>query len=357
MPLEWVSFYQYRNLTSRELDTSARQVFFVGENGQGKTNLLEAIYVLHLGSSFRTRIDQQLSQSGKNEWSVLGEIKLDMNCKKVLTKYQAGKKSISIDEKIITDRRELISLETVILFSHDDFLLITAGHESRRQFFDQTLIQISDSYLDSWKRYHHLLKQRNALLKQGRDESLLEVIEQQMEPRARVLTEQRRSWMQSFEAYFVDSFNTVTDRESDLKLVYRPNVDDDDFLGVWRRQRPSDLTKGHTQSGPHRDRWYLRWHNQDFTITASTGQVRLASLSLKVAQALFLKERANRPMVFLLDDVLLELDRDKRRRLMDHLPGYNQVFYTFLPGDHHFFTDDSRLVYTIKEGSWQKTIA
>lgn len=355
MPLKWASFFQYRNLTSQELDTSASQVFFVGENGQGKTNLLEAIYLLHVGSSFRTRTDQQLSRLGTNEWSVQGEIETDGETKRILTKFQGGKKTISIDEKPVTDRRELVTLETIVLFSHDDFLLITESHEQRRRFFDQTFIQISDGYLTSWKRYQNLLGQRNALLKQKSDESLLDVIEQQMDIAAKTLLEYRMQWLDTFGSIFTETFDSISNEKTGIHLEYRPSIPDGNFQRIWKNYRLFDQEKGHTQYGPHRDRWYVRWKNQDFKISASTGQVRLASLSFKVAQALFLKERVSRPMVFLLDDVLLELDREKRRRLMAYLPGYNQVFYTFLPGDECFVLGEERLVYKIKEGTWIKT--
>lgn len=353
MPLRRARFYRFRNLSDHELETDARQVLFIGENGQGKTNLLEAVYVLHLGSSFRTRRDNQICRQGTREWSVWGELGIGDRSIGLQTKYVSGTKRILINEKETSDRKNLLALESVILFGHEDYRIVYGPMEERRRFFDQTLIQVSEDYLLSWKRYHHFLVQRNALLKQGRNGELFDVLEAQMSQEADRLMDLRAGQLSDFEATFQEAFDQVSQTQSGLRLVYQPSIPERGALRAQlERCRDRDLQSGFTSLGPHRDRWNLVWQGQTFADIASTGQIRLASLCLKIAQAKFLRARIQRPLVFLVDDVLLELDPPKRKRLMRIFPEYDQVFYTFLPGSDAVEESRERLTYTIEEGRW-----
>jgi len=356
MPLERAYFYNFRNLSPQELETKARQVFFIGKNGQGKTNLLEAIYTLHLGSSFRTKKDHLLTKIGQQSWSVLGTISTEKGFFELQTKYVNGKKEVLLDGTSLKDRKFLLKLETVILFSHDDFLLVSGTAEEKRRFFDQTFIQVSDDYLYAWKRYHAFTKQRNNVLKTTEDKYHLDTLEQLMAEEAYKLITFREEWTKEFSSSFADSFKNIHPINGEIKLHYIPSISNSKIKeNYWEQMRRRDLEFGFTTAGPHRDVWKITWFGHDFLSTSSTGQIRLASLSLKVAQAQFIKRKISLPLVFLLDDVLLELDPEKRKRIMELLPGYDQAFFTFLPGNRDFELRDNYLGYLIEEGKWQKT--
>jgi len=358
MSLGWAGFYHFRNLDDGEINTSSRQVFFIGKNGQGKTNLLEALYVLLIGSSFRVRKDLLLAKSGNNEWGVRGIVKEPSQTIKVKTQFQEGNKSFFIDENPIKERRQLLALQPVVIFSHEDFLLVSGPAEERRRFFDQTLIMMNEDYLESWRRYQKILRDRNLSLRQGVSNALLEVYEFQLAQEALILCKERADVQKIFSPRFEEVFFYVSQIEKRVALRYHSDfksLELEAILTSYRQNRERDRDLGYTRNGPHRDRWYLDWGEDSFQETASTGQIRLASLCLKAVQAEMVIQAKKRRSIFLLDDVLLELDTEKRTRFSDALPDYEQAFYTFLPGQNEYqFTREDYTIYDIQEGKWDR---
>ena len=349
----------FRNIVDREIDTSAKQVILTGENGQGKTNLLEAVYTLCYGTSFRTQNLREAVQYGHGMFH-LGSFFRDSQDleRRVDVSFSEGKKSIRVDGKEIRDRKELIYCLPCIVFSHDDIEFVRGEPENRRKFFDQTMTMYDPVFFDDLKRYKNVLRQRNAALKDQRYD-LLDIYDDKIVRYGMPLMKTRRNVCDSFSAIFPDIYNNVSQEDRGIRILYRPSWSEDgSYDGLLERmasQRDTDIRMNTTTSGPHRDRFLITDKNGVFVNGASTGQMRLASLVFRSAQASFFRQKTGLNPIFLIDDVLLELDAKKRARYLSYLGHYNQAFFTFLPEEKYFGTmpgygDGDTRRYKVEDG-------
>ena len=330
----------FRNISDREIDTSARQVILTGENGQGKTNLLEAVYVLCYGMSFRTQNLREAVQYGKDMFylSSVFQDSQDLERKAEIS-FTEGRKHIRIDGKEIKDRKELIYCLPCIVFSHDDIEFVRGEPENRRKFFDQTMTMYDPVFFDDLRRYKNVLRQRNAAIKEQRYE-LLDIYDDKLVRYGMPIMKARSSVCSSFSAIFPDIYNNVSLEDRGIQIKYRPSWGEEEtyesLVEKLYLQRDTDIKMSTTTSGPHRDRFLITDRNGVFVNGASTGQMRLASLVFRSAQAAFFRQKTGMNPIFLIDDVLLELDAQKRARYLSYLGHYNQAFFTFLPEEKYF---------------------
>ena len=351
----------FRNIRSHEIDTCAKQIILKGENGQGKTNLLEAVYILCYGSSFRTQNLREAVTYGKGFFR-LSSVFTDSQELERRTdiSFEDGEKHIRLDGKEIRDRKELIYCLPCIAFSHDDIKFVRGEPENRRRFFDQTMTMYDPVFFDDLRRYKTVLKHRNAAIKDRRTE-LLDIYDEKLAVCGIPLIRARSKVCKAFSAIFPDIYDAVSLEESGMKITYRPSWDEDMteemIIGKLFDQREVDLKMNTTTSGPHRDRFVITNRNGLFISGASTGQMRLSSLVMRSAQAAFFRQKTGLDPIFLMDDVLLELDAQKRSRYLSYLGHYNQAFFTFLPEEKYFgsFIDlekEGSLTYNVKDGDF-----
>jgi len=356
-----VRTFHFRNLEDGEVRVDAPEVFLVGENGQGKTNFVETIYVLCYGGSFRVTRDDRLCRSGESKLLVRGTLR-DQNGEEHEVSYgwEPGRKSIRLNGKPISDRKDLVSILPCIIFAHDDIEFVQGSPDRQRFFFDQTLSLYDPLFIDVLRRYRRVLRARNTALKENRSE-LLDVYDRQLAEAGVELLRKRSEATRGFNTTFSHLFQEISGFADALHIEHRPS---------WRRvldvtgsperaaeeelrqRREQDIYMRTTTSGPHRDRFVYRQGGRDFAETASTGQLRLVSLILRVAQAQFFARRSGKRPVLLLDDVLLELDPTRRRRFLEELPAYDQAFFTFLP-DERFaeYRKSETLIYRVADGT------
>lgn len=347
--------YHFRNLAEATLDVDARDVFLIGENGQGKTNFLEAIYSLCYGGSFRSKSKERICREGENEFSLTGWLATETNEHRIVYKWQRGRRTLELDSRAISDRKELVHTMPCIVFGHEDIELVNGPPEMQRFFFDQSLTLHDPRYLDVLRRYRRILKSRNNALKE-QQEDLLEVYDVQLAEHGIELQEKRAAAIGEFNETFGTCFSRVSGFAEPIDIVYHPSwgtgANQESVGETLIAQRDRDLRFGTTTSGPHRDRYRFIMGNRDFTETASTGQLRLLSLVLRVSQAVFFHAATERKPLLLLDDVLLELDQRRRERFLEILPEYEQAFFTFLPNEPYrrYLHRDARL-YWVEAGS------
>ncbi|MFW6288854.1 MAG: DNA replication/repair protein RecF, partial [Spirochaetota bacterium] len=355
-----IRLYHFRNLADTSISTDAREVFLVGENGQGKTNFLEAVYFVCYGSSFRTRRDEVMRRNGEQEMAVEGRFETDGEPRTVLVKQVGRTKQIELDGASVSDRKEIVSNIPCIVFCHDDIAFVTGGPDMQRWFMNQTQSLLEPSYITELRRYSRVLRARNAALKDARTD-LLDVLDAQLVEAGLPVQLRRADLSRRFNDALVDTFSRVFGDDRRLELSYRPSWNDppDDegdlapadpheppravpadspayaasIRDQLARGRSRDLDLRTSTRGPHRDRFPFRLDGRLLTDVASTGQLRLVSLILRVAQAQLLSRVTGRLPVLLLDDVLLELDPTRRARFVDALPEYEQAFFTFLPDE------------------------
>jgi DNA replication and repair protein RecF len=360
MGLERLRSFNFRNLGDRELGFGAREVFLVGENGQGKTNLLEAVHLLCLGSSFREKRESLMARDPQQPIGLHGTIGGEPTGSTSLSLQVApGRgKEIRVNDKLLSERRELFSTVLCICFVQDDMLFVNGPPEDRRRFFDQTLILSDLSFLDALRDYRQVLRARNLCLKGGR-EDLLDVYDGQLAGLGLVLQQRRAALMKEFDAVFSPLVPEIMGASEAVTIRYRPSWESlrtvEEVTARLAACRGKDRALGVTTSGPHRDSCSFLLHGRDYARIASTGQLRLCALALRVAQARFLAERTGRLPILLLDDVLLELDPGRKRAFVSRFPPYEQAFFTFLPDESwQALRTPETLVLTVSQGEFNR---
>jgi recF protein len=358
MRFKKISFFNFRNIKCESMDTDALDIVFLGLNGQGKTNLLEAVYMLSYGSSFRTANLKEVASHGEKSFSISAEIETDdFSCDKIDFRFENGVKKIFLDGKQIKDRKELISSFPCIVYSHEDINFIKGEPDNRRRFFDQMISLYSPVYLDNLRRYYSVLKQRNAAIRNN-EIQLLQFYDQKMALYGLELMEERESILSDFNRLYPELFKKISDSDTQIEIRYRTSWKHKTREGILTELKENverDIKLQTTSSGIHRDRFVIIDEYGPFVNTGSTGQLRLASLLLRVAEGHFFLQKTGKEPVLLIDDVLLELDHAKRARFLAELGSYSQAFYTFLPDENYFESQDSkRLVYNIEKGMWNE---
>ena len=351
-----VRVYHYRNLKDETIDLSARKVFLVGDNAQGKTNLLEALYFLSFGSSFRGARDSELVRHGQGEFSVIGTVVTGRNNHRIQVSCRDRVRRIEIDANVLHDRRDLIHIHPCIVFRHDDLTFAVGAPEVRRVFLDQTISLVDIAYIDILRQYRRVLRQRNEALRRG-ETSLLDTYDEQLVHSGVNVQRARERFVTAIAPLVQRLFATITQNAAPLQFSYRPSwVAAEQACEQLYRRRNSDLQMGTTTCGPHRDRVRFALGDQEFARIASTGQVRLLSLILRSAQATYVIDNDVTEPVLLFDDVLLELDPERRQRFVASLPQVRQQIFTFLPGEpYDGYRGDDTLVYSVTDGVFERT--
>jgi DNA replication and repair protein RecF len=359
MAFVWVSYQDFRNIRKTTLDIDAPVVYLVGENGQGKTNFIESIYILCYGASFRTRKDTRLITLGKEAAYVRGRShKVEGIDRDIAVKIlKKGKKEIRVDGRLITDRMDLIENIPCIIFAHQDLSFITGSPEMGRRFFNQTLSLFDPLFIGLLRSYRKLLKSRNILLKED-NRTLLPAYTRNLAEIGLQIQRRREGIIEEFNSTFSFLFAGISGLAGETTIRYRSSwprgMSTEEVLEFIAKRENRDFTFETTTTGPHRDRFILMHNGREYAQIASTGQIRLCSLILRVAQARFFSAKTGKQPVLLLDDVLLELDADKRARFIEELPEFEQAFFTFLP-DEQFrkYSGNDTMIYRVAEGEFR----
>jgi DNA replication and repair protein RecF len=326
-----VSTVCFRNLADAEIETGEKDVFLVGQNGQGKTNFLEAVYYASYASSFRNSRDGEIARTGEKNFSASVKT-AEAACMSVLVTFENGKKTVFIDGVKSQDRKDLPELVPCIIFCHEDMEFVSGSPERRRWFFDQSLSLYDPVYLEDLRRYRRVLRSRNALLRENfnrvnftRDhESMLQSLDTQLVSYGVRLMEKRESAAELFSQVFTLLYGEVSGIDG-ISIRYVSSWKEKDegrITALLVEKREAELAAGVSLSGPHRDRYsFVRNRTVEFAGNASTGQRRLLALLLRIAQARRFSDMTGKKPVLLLDDVLLEMDGEKRRKFLSVMPG------------------------------------
>lgn len=347
---------QFRNLANSTIPVGRRQVLLVGENGQGKTNFLEALYVLCYGSSFRTQDFHDLVRIGETSFKLRGVFTDEQNLShEISLLFKQGKRTIQIDGKTLTDRKQLIYTIPCIVFSHADITFVNGDPEDRRRFFDQTMSMYDSMFLDNLRRYKMLVKQRNQAIKDEKYD-LISLYDLQLAKYGLAIQRARNQAVDEFNKIFPSLYKQVSGSDWNVTISYAPSwkecESEDQVIQYLESGLERDKVMQTTTSGVHRDRFLVKVDGKLLVDVGSTGQIRLASLLFRVAQMRFFQQKTGRKPLILLDDVLLELDYEKRARFLTVIDAYDQAFYTFLPEEQYFDTlqGHDAMVYHVKEG-------
>lgn len=346
----------FRNISSASIDTDAEDIVLTGINGQGKTNLLEAVYNLCYGSSFRTSSSKECVMHNKDGYSLKGTFLNDYGEKEIITvSFFDGKRKIIINGKEIKDRKELIYSFPCIVFCHEDIDFIKGEPENRRKFFDQMMTLYSPVFFDNLRNYRTILSQRNAAIKDNALD-LIPLYNERLAFYGLEIMAERTSAVYEFNKIFPDGFKKVSGSDLNLYIDYQPSWKNygsvDEIVSYLEETVDRDIKMSTTTSGIHRDKFIIQSDNGPFASIGSTGQLRLCSLLFRISESMYFTKKTSKKPILLIDDVLLELDAEKRSRLIAFLDNYSQAFYTFLPYERYSEKMEKALYYTVEEGNF-----
>lgn len=336
MYLERLKLIQFKNYASEELHFSDKLNCFVGKNGMGKTNILDAIYYLCMCKSSVGLNDRNIVQRTQKFFRLEGDFVLQEKTEKIVAKVVPGKQKTFEKMQVAYDRLlEHIGLLPVVMIVPDDTDLAKEGSEVRRRFMDNTLSQSDPQYLESLLIYNRLLKQRNALLKQFAQEksfnpTLLESYDIQMLDPARYISDKRAEFLEHFSPVFEAYYKKISNAQELVSCSYSSPLLEQDFQQLLQDSVEKDRILQRTTVGIHKDD--LRFFIDDFLLKkfASQGQLKSFVLALKLAQYEFLKQLKQKKPILLLDDIFDKLDRSRVEQLISLLieGDFGQIFIT-----------------------------
>lgn len=363
MIIKGIRLINYRNYNSMSASFGSGINILVGKNAQGKTNLLEAIYMCSTGRSFRTLRDKELISFGKNEAYVAAELNIGELEKFTEIKLEADKsKRIRVNKVELKSYKELNTGLKVVVFFPDDLKLVKEGPGNRRNYLDSSISQLKPVYHHNLSRYYKALIQKNNLLKSRRSTSelqeLLEVFDVQLARLGTLISMEREQYIRRIKKEARDIHLQITSGKEELDIKYNTNVPEGEslldierkYLEQLRRGRARDIEIGSTSIGPHRDDFIPSINGNDLRTFGSQGQQRTLVLTLKLSEVKILKKETGYYPVLLLDDVYSELD-EERRGFLTSLFSETQTFITVTDAiEADSLKNFDKTIYYVREG-------
>ncbi len=322
MYIKEIELYNFRNYEDEKISFDKGVNIFLGSNAQGKTNLLEGIYLNSVGKSFKKVRDKELVKFGKDYCRVRALFNIDGEDKQTdFLIRNDGKKGIKFDGLEIKKSSELLDRIYTIIFSPEDLKIVKDEPEKRRNFIDRELCQIRKGYLADINSYKKILKQRNTYLgEENIDLNMLAVWDYQLDQYGSRIRERRSEFIDKLNVISHEIHSKITGGRENLEIRYEPSIFDQNSIEL-------DLRNRTTRRGPHRDDFKISIDGIDLRKYGSQGQQRTAALSLKLSEIKIIEEEKGDRPILLLDDVLSELDNQRQIYLMNTL-GENQMFIT-----------------------------
>lgn len=336
MYIKKIILNNFRNYDNLDIDFHEKINLFTGNNAQGKTNLLESIYIMSLGKSFRTNKDSEMINFNEDYGKAKSISIKDNRELEVEIIYGKEGKTIKIDGLKTSKNADILENVYIVIFSPEDLKIVKDEPEKRRKFIDRELCQLKPIYYKNLARYKKILQQRNALLKQNEiDESLLYVWDKELSDYGAKIIHYRKDFIEKLDIISSEIHNKITNGKEIFELFYESNIEVNDsleaqkelFLEKLQKNSKKDIFRRTTSIGPHKDDLKIIINEIDIRHFGSQGQQRTAALSLKLAEIKLIKEETGEDAILLLDDVLSELDKERQSFLINSLNDV-QLFIT-----------------------------
>ena len=349
MKIKSLKLLYFRNYLSTNIDAHPSLNVLVGNNANGKTNIIESIFCLALGKSYRTKSDSECIMFGEAATAmscIVNKNDKDLDIMLGISNKGKSAKIAGIKKTKLTD---FVGELNVVLFSPEDLQIVKGSPSLRREFMNREFYQFSRIYHKYYLMYQHLLKQRNSYLKDMRknpkDElslAYLETLTSQLAKVALYITKERVSFVQDISKLTYKNMLNISNGQETLKIKYKSSVLDalniseindesfteENLTKVMMKKSFDDIMRGSTKIGPQHDDLEFYINDLDAKMYASQGQQRSIVLSLKLAEINYLKEKTGTYPVLLLDDVLSELDKNRQLKLLDAINENVQTFIT-----------------------------
>ncbi len=324
MIIKSIDLADYRNYGSMKLEFDSGTNILYGDNAQGKTNILEAIFVAATTKSHKGSKDREIIQFDKNEAHIRTylekdgvETRVDMHLRK------CGSKGIAVDGQKLKKAADLLGLCNVVFFSPEDLGIIKNGPSERRRFVDMELCQLDSFYLYNLNHYNKIINQRNKLLKDmymNPDlKETLGIWDMQLVSFGSKIIERRKLFVEQLNELISGIHRKLSGGREEIKIIYEPDTEIGEFEKKLKHNQDRDIKSKMTSVGPHRDDFSFVIGDVDIRKYGSQGQQRTAALSLKLSEIELVKKIAKDTPVLLLDDVLSELDSNRQNYLLNSI--------------------------------------
>ncbi len=320
----------FRNYTEEQIHFTDGLNLIHGPNGAGKTTVLEAIYFLSTGRSFRTLHLKDLIQKGKSYFFVEAHFTKDGVDQTLSVGFDGVQRKIHHNQTAFSSLSDLLGILPSVLFAPKDHALITGSPSDRRRFLNIQLAQTDPLYVYHLMRYHKAMKHRNALLKK-RTETTMKSFEEVMAISARFLMIKRRELLSTLQKKLEYYCQILSQENDQFKLSYAPSIaihKENEIEALYKKSRSKELILGTTLFGPHRDDFSIAFHGKEAKTYASEGQKRTAIAALKMAEWDVLAEKSEATPILCIDDFGIHLDRNRVSALHDQLKNFGQIILT-----------------------------
>lgn len=367
MHITELSLENYRNYLSLDIEFDNKVNVFLGENAQGKTNIMESIFVLAMARSYRTSNDKELISWEADYAKIRGRVQKSQSSvplELIISKKGKKAKCNHIEQQRLS---QYVGNMNVVMFAPEDLNLVKGSPQVRRRFIDMEIGQVSPVYLHDISQYHKVLQQRNRYLKQlqlkeTKDITMLDVLTDQLIQLAVKVVKKRFAFIHLLQEWAQSIHSGISRGLEHLDIVYEPSIDvsEDDvsskmisiFEETYYSQRKRELERGVTLSGPHRDDLVFLVNGKDVQTFGSQGQQRTTALSVKLAEIELIHSEIQEYPILLLDDVLSELDDYRQSHLLNTIQGKVQTFVTTtsIEGIHHQTLQEAS-TFSVKQGT------
>ncbi len=358
MILQSLAIVNFKNLTECQLEFSPNINCFIGNNGMGKTNVLDAIYYLSFAKSYGNLSDQVVLNHDADYMMLRGKYQRHEEMLEVTMAYQKGKrKTFKRDGKDYQRLSQHIGLLPLVMVSPMDWDLIRGGSEERRRLMDQIISQGNKEYLDQLIRYNKALENRNSLIRQGyRDPILFETVEYQLIEAANYIHRVRTEWIEQFTPIFMRYYEAITGSGEQVELQLSSHLQTASMREILQQYRERDMVLGYTSHGVHRDDINLLLNGHSMRKIGSQGQCKTYTIALRLAQYDFLKSQSSTLPILLLDDIFDKLDAQRVESIVKVVNDneFGQIFITDTNRTHLdeilVSLDNSYTIFTVDNG-------
>ena len=323
MILKTLSVLNYKNFDSKTFNFDTKINCFVGNNGVGKTNVLDAIYHLSFGKSYFNPIAKQNIKHDEDFYVVNGDYEKHEQIEKIVVSLKKGqKKIIKRNNKIYDKLSNHIVFLPLVIFSPADRDLITDGSETRRKFMDNVISQSDKVYLEALIKYNKIISQRNALLKyfalnSTYNKDTISVYNEQLDNFSAIIYKKRKQFIEVFSPIFQQKHQAITNRKEQVSLTYSSDLEQDCLVNLLEQHINKDKALQYTSVGVHKDDLIFEIDQHPIKKFGSQGQQKSYLIALKLAQFEFIKQQSGDVPILLLDDIFDKLDEQRVTQLLD----------------------------------------
>ena len=318
----------FRNYEEQKITLNENANVFYGNNAQGKTNILEALYFCALGRSFRTHKEAELINFNGNDSKI--NVKYQKNNRENEIEISLNKKNskiIKLNGIKLSKNSELVGHINLVIFSPDDIMILKQGPALRRKFLDILISQLKPKYLHELNQYNKILEQRNAILKSKKIDTI-DIWNEQLAIQTEKINQYRTEYINKLQEKLETIHPGLTSQKETIKITYKTKFKDkESFLQILEQNKTLDLLRGYTSEGAHREDFEISINDKSLNLYGSQGQHRTAVLALKIAELNIIKEEIGENPVLLLDDVTSELDESRVLAIFEVVKDY-QVLIT-----------------------------